>query len=57
MNFPNKISGKLVNDKFRVCLLAKGFTQIDGVGYRDTFSHVMRTTSIRLLLALVAHWT
>ena len=33
----------------------KGFTQIEGVDYEETFSHVVRLISIRLLLALLAY--
>ena len=42
-------------DKFKSRLVAKGFTQIEGVDYKETFSPMMRIASIRLLLALVAH--
>jgi len=41
-------------DKFKVYLLAKGFTQIEGVNYEETFSPAVRIASIRLILALVA---
>ena len=34
--------------------MVKGFTQIKVVGHEETFSHVVRIVSIRLLLALVA---
>ena len=40
--------------KFKVCLMAKGFTRSEGIDYEETFSHVT-FASIRLLLALVAH--
>jgi len=42
-------------DMFKACLMAKGFTQIVGIDYEETFSLVVRIASIRLLLALVAH--
>ena len=42
-------------DKFKDRLVAKGFTQIEGVYYEETFSPVVRIASIHLLLALVAH--
>ena len=36
-------------------MLAKAFTQIEEVDYKETFSPVARIASIRLFLALVAH--
>ena len=42
-------------DKFKACLVTKGFTQIEGTAYEETFSHVVTFASIRLLLAMVAH--
>jgi len=42
-------------DKFKAHLVAKRFTQIEGVDYEETFSHAVRIASVRLLLALVAH--
>ena len=35
--------------------MTKSFTQIKAIDYEETFSHVVRFASIRLLLALVAH--
>ena len=42
-------------DKFKTRLVAKRFTEIKGVDYEETFSPVVRSASIRLLLAMVAH--
>jgi Reverse transcriptase (RNA-dependent DNA polymerase) len=41
--------------KYKSILVAKGYTQTCGLEYEETFAPVARFTSIRILLALVAH--
>ena len=41
-------------DKYKASLVAKGFTQIYGVNYYETYVPIARLTSFRLLLALAA---
>ena len=46
-------------DRFKARLIARGFTQIPGVDFDDTFSLVIKPTTIRLVISLaISHnWT
>ena len=36
--------------------MAKGFTQKEGITYKDTFSPVSKKDSLRIIMALIAHF-
>ena len=36
--------------------MAKGFTQKEGIDYKDTFSPFFKKDSFRIIMALVAHF-
>jgi transposase InsO family protein len=38
------------------CLVAKGFDQVCGVDFSNTFSPVIKPTTVRVILALVVHF-
>ena len=46
--------GQIEKNKAR--LLAKGFSQQEGIDYNETFSHVAKMNTIRTILSLVASY-
>lgn len=41
-------------DRYKACLVAKGFSQVEAIDYSKTFVLVTKMNSIRLVLSLVA---
>ena len=43
-------------ERYKARPIAKGFTQNEGINYKETFSSVSKKDSLRIILALVAHF-
>ena len=48
------LKGKIV--RYKALLFAKGFTQKEGLDYKETFSPVSSKDSFRIIIALVANY-
>ena len=54
MDIQKKMKADGSIDKYKVRLVVKGFKQNKGLDYFDTYSHVTRITSIRMLIVIAA---
>ena len=54
--FKTKRDSKDNIERHKARLIAKGFTQKSGIDYKETFSPVSRKDSLRIIMALVAHY-
>lgn len=54
--FKTKTDSKGKIERFKARLMAKGFTQKEGIDFSETFSPVSTKDSFRIIIALVAHF-
>nr|KYP56400.1 Retrovirus-related Pol polyprotein from transposon TNT 1-94 [Cajanus cajan] len=54
--FKTKRNSKGNIERYKAHLVAKGFTQKEGIDYKETFSSVSSKDSFRIIMALVAHY-
>ncbi|KAL0382894.1 UNVERIFIED_CONTAM: Retrovirus-related Pol polyprotein from transposon TNT 1-94 [Sesamum calycinum] len=54
--FKTKRDSKGNVERYKARLIAKGYTQKEGIDYKETFSPVSSKDSLRIIMALVAHF-
>ena len=54
--FKTKRDSKGNMERYKTCLVVKGFTQIKGIDYKETFSPVSSKDSFMIIMALVVHF-
>jgi hypothetical protein len=50
--FERKTNEASCVDKFKALMVAKGYSQVEGIDFNEIFSHVSKLTSIRVLMSL-----
>jgi hypothetical protein len=43
-------------DKYKACLVTKGYAQEEGVDYEETFGPTVNMVTFRLVISIVAHF-
>jgi len=54
--FKTKRDSKGNIERYKARLAAKGYTQKDDIGYKETFSPISKKDSLRIVMTLVAHY-
>ena len=54
--FKTKLKANMTKDRYKARLVARGFSQLEGIDFEEIFSYVVKSTTIKVVLSIVVNY-